>query len=568
LRARSAGALAAASLAFACTVGGPRGPVPADPVADRFIRAWNEGDGAEMAALVPRSRWRRARFETLLRRTATQGELRSLHVERTSAAEETDGEGGSLGARVPYAITYTSTAAARPARLEGSFRLSYERELRRWSVEWQRRLLWPGVEGARRLRVERRWLPRAAIVDRRGRPLARGPARRRRYPFGAVGGSLVGHLAPVAREDVGSAYRPGDLAGASGLEAAYDRRLAGKPATRLVVLDRRGRVLETLGRTPGRPGRRVRATLDARLQRDAERAFGDRVGGAVVLDPSSGNVLAAVSSGEFDPGNYVGVAEVSPFNRALSGLYPPGSAMKVVTASAALEVKAVTPRTQLTGPAEYRGVRNFESGNFGVIDFSSALRNSVNTAFAQVAEKVGTARLTRFARAFGFGRPPAMALGAARSSFPRPVDDYELMWGAIGQAQVLATPLQMASVAATVANGGRRMEPRASSLDPRRGARVVSRHTARTMTSLMSAVVEAGTGVRAALPGIRVAGKTGTAEVDVDGIRRNHAWFICFAPAANPTVAVAVVAEYGGVGGEVAAPLAARVLQAVLPHVS
>lgn len=309
----------------------------------------------------------------------------------------------------------------------------------------------------------------------------------------------------------------------------------------------------------------MRTTLDVEVQRAAEQAYGDTVGGAVVMHPASGDLLAIVSSSRFDPGSYVGASDVMPFNRALSGLYPPGSSMKVVTASAALDARVVTPATTVTGPKDYKGVRNFESGEFGAIDFATAVKFSVNTAFAQVAEELGGARLTRYARAFGFGVDPGMELGAATSSFPRPTELYDLMWGSIGQAQVLATPLEMASVAATVANGGKRMEPRATFIEPKRGRRVVARRTAGTMSRLMQDVVAGGTGVRAQIPGVAVAGKTGTAEVDVEGVRRNHAWFICFAPAEAPKVAVAVVSEYGGVGGRVAAPLARAILERVLP---
>ena len=135
---------------------------------------------------------------------------------------------------------------------------------------------------------------------------------------------------------------------------------------------------------------------------------------------------------------------------------------------------------------------------------------------------------------------------------------------AIGQGQVLATPLQMASVAATIANDGERMEPRITQLEEPAGEQVVDKKTANTLTELMINVVVGGTGQGARLSGIDVAGKTGTAEVDVDGERKNHAWFICFAPAHDPELAIAVVSEYGGVGGEVAAPLARQILASTI----
>ena len=160
-----------------------------------------------------------------------------------------------------------------------------------------------------------------------------------------------------------------------------------------------------------------------------------------------------------------------------------------------------------------------------------------------------------------------MALDANASSFPPPEDLSDLMWGSIGQAQVLATPMEMATVSATIANNGKRMEPRATFLDAKHGERAVSRKTARTMNVLMQGVVQGGTGVAAQSAGVPVAGKTGTAEVSIDGKIKNHAWFTAFAPASAPKVAVAVVSELGGVGGQVAAPLAGAILRNVLPLV-
>ena len=283
------------------------------------------------------------------------------------------------------------------------------------------------------------------------------------------------------------------------------------------------------------------------------------------MDPKTGDLLAIVSSSAFDPNNYVGVPNIDPFNRALSGTYPPGSAMKVVTASAALDTGTVTSNTTVTGPGEYKGVRNFESGEFGSIPFSLATQKSVNTAFAQIAEDLGAKTMTRYAEAFGFNAEPTMPLEAATPSYPFPDNLTDLMWSSIGQAQVIASPLQMATVAATVANGGKRMEPRIVLDDPPAGARAMSPKAARTMTKLMELVVVGGTGTAANLGTPTVAGKTGTAEVSIGGEIKNHAWFICFAPSNKPEIAVAVVSELGGVGGEVAAPLARQILQAVLP---
>jgi peptidoglycan glycosyltransferase len=553
--------------ASSCTSRSERVLPSAARAADGLIAALNARDARRLREFFDRRsrrRWTTARLRRYLAAAVEQGAIESFDVSRGPAVENP----GSPRVDFPYRITYSSRALRKPAALDGRLRLTYDRRRGEWETAWSRASLWPGVPGATHFEALTRWPRRARLVDRAGRTVAGGSAEHRRYPFGSTGGSVVGHVGVLERRSgARSWHRRGDLVGASGLEGAYDDRLSGAPSTRLVVEGRGDRRLATLGHRPARPGKRVTTTLDMSVQQAAERAFGSTVGGAVVLDPSTGNVLAAVATPAFDPSDYVGARDVAPFNRALSGLYPPGSSMKAVTASAALDAGVVTPRSRVTGPMEYKGVRNFESGRFGRIDFATATRYSVNTAYAQVAEKLGTRRLVQYARAFGFGRAPAMKLGAATPSFPVPHDLFDLMWSSIGQAQVLATPLEMASVAATIADRGVRMEPRSTFLDPKERTRVTTRRTAAVVGRLMQEVVRGGTGVRAQIPGVAVAGKTGTAEVDVDGMRRNHAWFIAFAPAGAPKVAVAVVAEYGGVGGEVAAPLAGRILAAVLPLV-
>lgn len=535
---------------------------PLEDSVQAFLAGWERQDGVAMVSFFDRpsrARWSGLELEELFS-DAFGGAVAAIDVAMGEASDrpvaERDGE--AVEATASFTISYVSPATAEPAALRGTMQWSYDWGDEAWVVRWDDSMLWPGITRAAAFEVAYRWPRRAAIVDRRGRPLATGDAARRRYPFGAAGGATIGHLEPGRR---------GVLVGASGLEAAVNHIVAGDPMTRLLVVDRRGQTLDVLGRKPGRPGRRVQSTLDVEIQRAAEAAYGATTGGAVVMEPDSGDVLAVVSSSPFDPGNYVGVAGISPFNRALSGLYPPGSAMKVVTAAAALDARAVRPMTELTGPKEFRGVRNFESGAFGTLDFSEALTNSVNTAFAQVALKLGGKQLTRYAEAFGFNEKPSMPLDVATSSFPVPEDEGDLMWGSIGQAQVVATPLQMATVAATIANTGKRMDPRIIRGEKPAGERAVSGATAATMTTLMESVVERGTGVAARIAGVRVAGKTGTAEVDVDGKRKNHAWFICFAPADDPKVAVALVSEDGGVGGQVAAPLARSILLGVLPLV-
>ena len=542
---------------------------PAEATAEEFVDAWNERDAGAMATLLARPVPRFLRlFRDVLHGRPIDFEVSLGDVETTPGADDGgDAAGGAPpSATAAYSITYRVGDVTADEPLEGELELAYDAG--EWAVEWVPSAMWPGYERATGIELSYLWPKRAAILDRSGRALARGPASGRTYPFGAAAGSTVGHIGVLSRKEAAESgrYEPGDLAGASGMEAAFDERLAGEPGVLLDVM-RGSRTQKRVIRTAPEPGRPVKTTLDMRVQQAAAAAYGGTTGGAVVLDPATGDILAVVSSAELNPENYVGARDIQPFNRALSGLYPPGSSLKVMTGAAALETDVVDLGTQLTGPAEYRGVRNFESGEFGSLDFATAVKFSVNTAFAQIAEDLGPKRLTRFADAFGFNRPPEMALGAATSSFPRPEDEGDLMWGSIGQAQVLATPLQMATVAATIANGGRRMEPRISKQVKPAGERVVSRKTAATMTRLMESVVTGGTGVAARIAGVSVAGKTGTAEVDVNGKRMNHAWFVAFAPSGDPKLAVAVVSELGGIGGQVAAPLARAILQATLPLV-
>ena len=543
-------------------------PPSATKAAGAFVTAWNARDAAAMLERFEAEsaeEWTDAKLRRWLKRTLEEGAIETYHFDAGTVDQptvESEEELPGTRVRVPVEATYDSTAASEPIQLDGFMNLVFQDG---WKVEWDEGLMWPGIEDAAGFVVDLKDVRRGPIVDRNGRVLARGQGSNRRYPYGSTAGSTIGHIAPVTKKEAKGGLNVGDYVGAAGLEEGLNEVLTAAAASDLIVVDDGGRKLEVLGGKPaGRP-EKVQVTLDIEMQRAAENAYGGTTGGAVVIEPDTGDLLAVVSSAPFDPNNYVGVAGITPFNRALSGTYPPGSAMKVVTASAALDTGTVKPTTTVTGPGNYKGVHNFDSGEFGSIPFSVATQNSVNTAFAQVAEDLGAKKMTEYAERFGFNKEPTMPLEAATSSFPAPEDLSDLMWSSIGQAQVLATPLHMASVAATVANKGVRMEPRILLDDPTHGEKVMSRKTARTMTELMELVVRGGTGTAANLGTPSVAGKTGTAEVNVGGGIQNHAWFICFVPSDDPEVAVAVVSELGGVGGEVAAPLARQILQAVLP---
>lgn len=555
------------ALASACTSGeDDRADIA--PAVSGFLRSWTDGDYEAMAAYFDAdtaAEWTADDVQRVHEMVARSGEIDSYEV----AAEDIP-DSNADRASIPYTIAYDSSAAGAAVRFRGTLSVSLDDESGEWRVRWDDRLLFPNIRGATRFHVVSRWPTRASILDRKGRKIARGPADERSYPYGSRAGSVIGHIAPATKKDLEelpSRYQAGDLIGASGFEAGLEERLSGEPSTQLYVVDGKGKRLRRVGGIRGRKADPVRVSLDMKVQAATERAYGGATGGAVVLQPRTGYALAIVGSGPFDPNNYVGVPGIEPFNRAISGLYPPGSSMKVVTAAAALDAGVVKPNTPVTGPKEYQGVHNFESGEYGEIPFATAMQKSVNTAFAQVAQDLGSARMYRYATAFGFNHEMDIPLAVARSSFPRPEDLSDLMWGSIGQAQVVATPLQMANVAATVANDGTYIQPRVVVGDPLVKERAVSKKTAGTVTDLMRLVVTGGTGTAANLADVPVAGKTGTAEIGPVGDIQNHAWFICFAPADKPKIAVSVVSEFGGTGGTVAAPIARQILQAVLPLV-
>jgi penicillin-binding protein A len=281
-------------------------------------------------------------------------------------------------------------------------------------------------------------------------------------------------------------------------------------------------------------------------------------------------------------------------NRTTQELYPPGSTFKVVTATAALDSGAVTPDSIIDGssPKEISGVPLENSGgaSFGPISLTTALTNSVNTVFAQLGERIGRGTLVEYMRRYGFYEDPELDYpdtqmipsGIINGQGNYVDEGFDAGRVAIGQGglegEIRASPMQMAEVAAAIANGGRLMKPRLTDRIVRKDGRVKERiepdlqsevmkpETAAQLTEMMSRVVEEGTGTAAALSGVQVAGKTGTAEV---GANREFTqpWFICFAPVDNPQLAVAVTLERqpaGSQGGIVAAPIARAVLEAML----
>ena len=365
---------------------------------------------------------------------------------------------------------------------------------------------------------------------------------------------VIGRFDEVTAErldELGSPYVVGDMVGLSGLEGAFERKLAGTPSGEVRTVDlATEQPVRTLFQFAGTAPEPVGTTLDRRTQAAAEQALAGVTSPAalVALDAGTGDVRAVVSR-PFD----------QPFNRALAGQYPPGSTFKVVT-TAALLGAGTRPDTAVGCPAEATAggqrFRNFEGGALGGTTFRTAFAQSCNTAFVTLSANLADAALASAATTFGFGAEYDLGLPTEGGSFPTPADVAERVSQAIGQGRVEASPLHMATVAAAVASGGWRaprlltdkLQAPTTNLDPA---------TAATLKELTAEVVRSGTGTAAAVAGQQVGGKTGTAEIGPDP-DRTHAWFIGY----RGSLAFAVLVEGGGVGGRVAAPLAARFLAA------
>jgi cell division protein FtsI/penicillin-binding protein 2 len=382
---------------------------------------------------------------------------------------------------------------------------------------------------------------------------------------------LLGSVGPVTADDLkelGAPYQTGDVAGhGNGLEAAFERRLAGTPSGEVRLAGKDGKAVKVLHTFAGKDGEAVETTLDPRVQEAAEAALDPvaKPAAVVAVRPSTGELMAVVNT------------PVNGYNRALLGRYPPGSTFKVVTAGALL-AGGLRPSDPVDCPKEAkvggRTFGNFEDEVLGRISFASAFAHSCNTAFVQqAAKRLDGGELVGAAAQFGFGLDPSPGIPAVTSRVPVPSDRADLAAESFGQGRVTASPLQMALVAATVAEG-RWRQPRLVSaeaeaagpdgsgsndsggVEPANPPDPLDGKVAGTLRTLMRQVVTEGTAATANLPGT-VGGKTGTAEFGTGDPLPTHAWFIGF----RGDLAFAVVVEDGGVGGRVAAPVAARFLR-------
>jgi peptidoglycan glycosyltransferase len=411
----------------------------------------------------------------------------------------------------------------------------------------------------------------------------------RRYPSDDLASNIVGYSTQTRSR--------------AGLERSENDYLTASNGDLGTVLDR------TLNKLKGTTvtGNNLVLTLKARVQRLAEQQLDGNCGAVVALEPSTGKVLVMTTSPRYDPNlveNHFNLIDARShgnckphaplYNRATYGLFVPGSTFKIITAAAALDSGKFGPDSGFYDPGycvEYgKQVHNAADQNgpeqFGNVNLHTAFQHSINAVFCQIGQKLGAGKILEYARRFGFYQLPPLETPTderapsglySNHQLFRPKHDYDVDPGrlAFGQERMLVTPLQMAMVAGAVANGGAEMRPyvvdRVESPShhvvtrtrPRTIGHPISPKTADQLTSMMVAAVTAGTGTHAQIPGVRVAGKTGTAETGVTGI--NTTWFVSFAPADKPRVAVAVVLEnQHGFGGTTAAPIAKTIMEAIL----
>jgi len=431
--------------------------------------------------------------------------------------------------------------------------------------------------------LEQQRIDRGPIVASDGTVLARSVPRgegtfERTYPQGGEFAQAVGYYFTSL--------------GSVGLEQYRNSPLSGESASNLQAI-----LNQLQGKKP--VGDKVITSLDPAAQRVANAALAGHKGAVVALEPRSGSVEVMASSPSYGPNALRSSASAAAIKRDPSGRlinratqfgYAPGSTFKVLTATAAIDTGAFTRESTVSGrneiPISGVPLKNDENESLGQITLTQALAKSVNTVWAQVAERLGKRTLARYMQRFGFDRKPELDYPADEMSasgehegeriVPPTSSRVDVGRMGIGQDKLEVTPLQMAEVAAAVANRGRLMVPHLTrrivdpegrtvqQIAPRVQSVVMKPSTAAAVTSMMEAVVNEGTGGAARIPGVQVAGKTGTAETQI-GNTINNVWFIAFAPATNPRVAIAVTLQgVPGQGAAFAAPVAREVMERLL----
>lgn len=439
---------------------------------------------------------------------------------------------------------------------------------------------------------------------------------RRNYADGPIAAHILGYMGEINQRQLKSykeqGYLVGDEIGQSGLERRWEEVLRGQHGGQQVEVDALGRRVRVLHQVNDVPGYTVHLTLDRQMQQTAYEALQGKEGTIVAIDVNSGAILALASTPAFDPNVFARGIKGNEWNalindrlrplsnRATQGQFPPGSTFKIVMFIAGLEEGVVDPNAQISDPGFFqfgnRAFRDWKQGGHGLVNLHHSLVISCDTYYYQLGAKLGVDKIAKWARAFGLGEKTGIALDDERSGlipdsawkmkrYRQPWYPGETLSVAIGQGYVTVTPLQLANMMAAVANGGKLYQPRlVSKVESVDGATIrefapelirtieMKPDTLNRVHNALADVVRAGTGGMARSPLIEVAGKTGTAQViemkgaylkseQLSRFTRDHAWFVSYAPVQSPQVAVAVLVEHGGHGGDAAAPMAKKVFE-------
>ena len=537
---------------------------PEKDAAGRFAEAWGENDFAAMyKELNPASQAAIEINDFVIAYRDADQVATLLSLEPGSAHDPSSRDGETV---VPVPVAAATVAFG---RFEEEVEIPYSDG----GVAWDQSLVFPGLRDGEHLESQIELAPRAPILAADGTALAEGPAEEREHPLGSAAIDVSGEVGAGGEEDLAKLARHGFAAdtpvGISGLERAFNARLAGRPGGSLLAIDEAGTSVRVIAQGKPQAGAPVKTTIEPELQEAAVSALAGRSGGIAVLDTRDGNVRALAG-------------------QAFSAPRPPGSTFKLITTVAALEkgVLDLDDEFEVVDGVNVGGRFIYNAnGEFCGGTLPEAFAESCNADFAPLGPKIGNDELVEAAESFGFNSPPTLyapkfvrEAELAESTIPTEIgEEIDLGVSAIGQGEVLATPLQMASVAQTIANGGirqptsivanKKLRP---SAEPER---VMSERLAADMTDLMIGVVTGGTGTAGAIPEAQVAGKTGTAELgpkpgqeeEDNPIQVKDAWFAAFAPAEKPRLAIGVLLiEAEAAGGDVAAPAAAQVLSAGL----
>ncbi len=512
-------------------------------LARRYIAAWQRDDYSRMYSMLDqRSKHRlsEAAFAAAYQRAADIATLTALRRPLV---------GGPNGRLVPVRIIARTRIFG---TLRETLQIPYSSASSGPQVRFDQRLLFPGLRAGEHLHRQVSLAPRAAIFARDGTPLAQGPDRG--SPIPSVANQIAGTLGSVPAAQSGyymaQGYPVSAKVGTDGLEEVFQPRLAGTPGGTLYAGTR------VLASTRPTAGQSVTTTIDPTLEQAATAALGSNYAGILAMDPRNGGILAASGI-------------------AYSDGQPPGSTMKIITASAALQAGIVSLSTTFPiATSSTVGGYTLQNANGEACGgtFLNAFAVSCNSVFAPLGARLGGARLVSMAERFGFDQPAPFP-GALPSTIPSASQiggDLAVGSSAIGQGKVLATPLEMAEAGATIAMGGKRPQPTLKLHATPQFFGVTSRTVAGEVQRMMVAVVQFGTGTSAQIPGVQVAGKTGTAELrntaapGASTAANTDAWFVGYAPVGAPRIVVAALFPNQGAGGQTAAPAVQQVLVAAL----